>query len=196
MTSPPARVLAFGTASGLVLMSIFTVACTANTFAAWPPAAAWTVFGLAVAAAVYFLTTAVRVLRLRRDLPVESSPGAPVSGRAFGLVFAAEGVAIWLAALVLNNLGKQEHVVPVIALIVGLHFYPMARIFRRTIDLYLATWTCVVAVAGIVVLAVTDRPAAQVTAAVAVGAALATAGYGFYLARMARGLLRQDSVAV
>ncbi|KUL26905.1 hypothetical protein [Actinoplanes awajinensis] len=84
--------------------------------------------------------------------------------------------------------------VPAIALIVGLHFYPMARVFQRTIDLYLATWTTVVGLAGIVAL-VAGAPLAQVTGFVAVGAALATTAYGLYIAREAGRLIRRSRPA-
>jgi hypothetical protein len=72
---------------------------------------------------------------------------------------------------------------------VGLHFYPMARVFRRTIDLYLATWTSLVGLAGIGALAA-GAPKNPVTGLVAVGAALATTTYGVYIAREAGRLMR------
>jgi len=34
-------------------------------------------------------------------------------------------------------LGHDQYILPAIALIVGLHFYPMAKIFRRRIDYYI-----------------------------------------------------------
>ena len=88
-----------------------------------------------------------------------------------------------------------DYNLPVVVLIVGLHFYPMARIFERRIDTYLATWTCVVGLVGVVALVTTDLPVRQVWAAAAVGAALATATYGAYMVRLAGHLLGDASAA-
>jgi hypothetical protein len=51
-------------------------------------------------------------------------------GRLVGLASAAEGVAILVAVNVLINLGLGAYQLPVIAMIVGLHFVPLARIPR------------------------------------------------------------------
>src|ERR1700734_634485 len=45
-------------------------------------------------------------------------------GKIFGLVFAAEGVLIFLAVNVLNNLHLGDFAISAIAAIVGLHFLP------------------------------------------------------------------------
>ncbi|MFI5938375.1 hypothetical protein [Actinoplanes sp. NPDC051494] len=193
MTTTPPRIAVLSVAFGLLLMSLFTVAWTGNTFAAWPLPAAWTAFGVGLALAALFITTGVRLFRARRhfrtDLSADDKQVRKSTGRTFGLVFGAEGLAIWLAALILGATGNEDYIVPAIALIVGLHFYPMARIFDRRVDLYLATWTCLVALTGIVLLATTDLEAAQISAAVAIGAALATATYGLYMTRLATDLL-------
>ena len=66
----------------------------------------------------------------------------------------------------------------------------MARIFRRRLDTAIATWTCLVALVGIVLLTTTGAPVRHVHGGVAVGAALATAAYGAFMTRLAGGLLR------
>lgn len=52
-------------------------------------------------------------------------------GRTFGLIFGAEGLLIFLAVNVLNNMHLGEYAVSAIASIVGLHFLPLARLYRR-----------------------------------------------------------------
>jgi hypothetical protein len=47
--------------------------------------------------------------------------------RVVGWASAAEGVGILLAVNVLNNIGLHDAVTPAIAIIVGLHFIPIAR---------------------------------------------------------------------
>lgn len=48
-------------------------------------------------------------------------------GRLVGIASAAEGVAIFIVVNVLVNVGLRDEVAPAIALIVGLHFLPLAR---------------------------------------------------------------------
>ena len=48
-------------------------------------------------------------------------------GRLVGWASAAEGLAIFVAANVLGNSGHRDAIAPVIALIVGAHFIPLAR---------------------------------------------------------------------
>lgn len=195
----PARVAATGIAGGLFLMTVFTLAWVANTFSAWPASAAWVTMGAALIAGACFVTRAAQLLGSQRRFPTELSDADKMrrrsSGRAFGLVFAAEGLAIWLALTLLGATGHTDYNLPVVVLIVGLHFYPMARIFERRIDTYLATWTCVVGLVGVVALVTTDLPVRQVWAAAAVGAALATATYGAYMVRLAGHLLGDASAA-
>jgi MFS family permease len=48
-------------------------------------------------------------------------------GRLVGIASGGEGLAIFLAMIVLGNLGLSDYAAPVIAIIVGLHFVPLAR---------------------------------------------------------------------
>jgi len=64
-------------------------------------------------------------------------------GRLVGIWSAVEGVAIFIAANVCVNIGAQDGVVPVIAIIVGLHFLPLAR--GIPLPLYYATGAALVA---------------------------------------------------
>lgn len=48
-------------------------------------------------------------------------------GRLVGWASAAEGIAIFIAANVLVNIGRSDAIAPVVAIIVGAHFIPFAR---------------------------------------------------------------------
>jgi NADH:ubiquinone oxidoreductase subunit 6 (subunit J) len=190
----PARILARGVSSGLFLMAFFTLGWAGNTFAGWPPAVAGAVWALALLGAAWFVVRGVQLIRARPRMPepVLSDEDARLGrtiGRNFGLVFGAEFLTIFVATAVLGLTGLSDYNVPVIALIVGLHFYPLGRIFRRRIDAYVATWVAAVGVAGIVVLAATDVRPESVWSAVGLGAALGTAAYGIYFALMAGRML-------
>ena len=49
-------------------------------------------------------------------------------GRLVGIASGAEGLAIFVAANVMGNIGRSDYTGPVIAIIVGLHFLPLARL--------------------------------------------------------------------
>ena len=104
--------------------------------------------------------------------------GEKHSGKWFGIIFGAEGLGIFIAINVVINLGHADLVIPVIALVVGLHFYPLAKVFRRTIDYYLATWTSLVALIAIALIWNKIYSAPAVYAFVGIAAAMATSSYG------------------
>ncbi len=66
-------------------------------------------------------------------------------------------------------------------IIVGLHFYPMARVFKRNIDYIPATWCCIVAVFAIVFSLKDTLPDRIIIAFVGTGLALATSFYGIFI---------------
>lgn len=103
------------------------------------------------------------------------------TGKWFGIIIGAEGLLIFVGINIVINLGHADLTIPVIALIVGLHFYPLARVFRRTIDYYLATWTTIVAIIGITLILNRSYSTAAVDAFVGVGTAIATSCYGIYM---------------
>jgi hypothetical protein len=68
-------------------------------------------------------------------------------GRLVGIASGGEGLAIFLAMNVLGNLGLIDYGAPVIAIIVGLHFVPLAkwlpaRLYYGTSALLIALGIC------------------------------------------------------
>ena len=193
-TTPAPRALAHGIAGGLVLMAVFTAWWASDALFAGTRPAGVVFCVLGAAAAVVFLVQAVRLLRAGRSMPTaldaEDREHRRCGGTVFGIVFGAEGLLIGIAAGVLTGTGHGEYLLPVIALIVGLHFYPMAWVFQRRLDLWLATWTSLVGLVGIVATALQAGTRDQVRAWVGVATALATATYGTYMVRYGNRLLR------
>jgi len=68
-------------------------------------------------------------------------------GKLFGIVFAAESVLIWLCATLLAHLGLNLWIPIAIAVIVGLHFIPLARVFEVPVY-HLTGALCVMGVLG------------------------------------------------
>ena len=199
--APPPRVLATGIGSGLLLMAVFTMWWASDTFTGWPTAVAASVTAVCGLGAIVFVAHAVRLLlagrRMRTaTLATTASDRARKSdGALFGMVFGAEGVLIAIAVVVLGATGLQRFLVPTIAVIVGVHFYPMARVFRRRIDLGIATWTTLVGAAGVIAVLADAAAWPLVWSWVGAGAAIATMAYGVYMTRAVRQLLRATAGA-
>ena len=102
------------------------------------------------------------------------------SGKSYGIIFGLEGVLIAATVLLLLKFNMETYIVPAIALIVGLHFYPMAKVFNRNIDYYVATFTCIVAFIGFYMVS-RSFDQKNIHALVGTGVALATSFYGFYM---------------
>jgi hypothetical protein len=102
---------------------------------------------------IVFVAQAVKLISISKDYPkletAEDMAEGKRIGKWFGIIFGAEGLGIFLGINIVINLGHSDLVIPVIALIVGLHFYPLARVFKRTIDYWLATWSVLIALCGI-----------------------------------------------
>jgi hypothetical protein len=87
-------------------------------------------------------------------------------GRIIGAASAAEVLAMLLASSVLAKLGRVDLIAPVVAIIVGLHFLPLARGLRVPVYYLTAALLVAVGVAGTFV----QNPPAR-TLMVCVGAA-------------------------
>ena len=76
----------------------------------------------------------ISTLRAALRLPRESSPAITAARtkvtRRFGAVFSLECLCFLLANIVLLLLHHYEYLVPAILLIVGIHFFPIAALFK------------------------------------------------------------------
>ncbi len=102
--------------------------------------------------------------------------------RGIGLVNAVQTVAIVATVLVLVNLGEEFLIPSVICLIVGVHFFPLARLYDQGQYRWTGALLSVVALAGFVSSAAgTDAGATR--AVVGLGAALVLWGTSAHVAR-------------
>ncbi len=120
-------------------------------------AAAWWVAGIALGheplglAAIGPAISAVFILAAARGLPkAELDAGERKRrGRTVAWIGAVEGAAIAVAIRLLPGLGLADLVFPAVAMIVGLHFVPLARLLPMRIYYLSAVLLVLVAVAGL-----------------------------------------------
>jgi hypothetical protein len=110
----------------------------------------WLAIGLILTAlcllsAGFYLRTKVKQLPAIVASPALQKREAQ-AGRTFIIVNVIQGVAMFVAANVLINLKMAEYVSPVVALIVGLHFIPLAFSMRVPRHLVLAGLMCLLAI--------------------------------------------------
>jgi hypothetical protein len=150
------------------------------------------VFAILAAA---FIIKAVYFFSIAKRFPKSSTEADKAEGKRsgmwFGIIFGAEGLGIFIAINIVNNLGHPELDVPVIALVVGLHFYPMAKLFKRQLDYYLATWSTVIAILSIIFILNKTMTPNNVFAFLGMGLGIATASYGIYMIFNGRGMMRK-----
>jgi len=169
-------------AAGLLMMAFFTMIwATAGHFglAGRDHNAELIFFGVL---SVLFIANAIRLFSIAKQFPKlsadEDKAEGKRSGMWFGIIFGAEGLGIFIAVNIVTNIGHADLVMPVIALVVGLHFYPLAWVFKRKLDYYLATWSTLVAVCSIVFTLNKIFSADDILAFVGIGLAIATSCYG------------------
>jgi hypothetical protein len=71
--------------------------------------------------------------KLRKNMPLASNGATERVRRSFKIISVAEGVAIGVASAIAGILHRPELMAIWIAIIVGLHFLPLARIFGRPV---------------------------------------------------------------
>ncbi|MGK5044396.1 hypothetical protein ACQ4WP_00670 [Janthinobacterium sp. GB4P2] len=76
----------------------------------------------------------------------EQSPQAKRVGRLFNIVNAGQWIAIFIVGNVLKNVGLQAWFIPAVILIVGLHFFPLAWLFKARRHLAIGVALCVWAI--------------------------------------------------
>ena len=136
-----------GTAGGLFLMTLFTMMWAGMANAGLDGRDDHLVFILFAMICLIFLAYGVRLFMAAKKFPAVTTEEDRLEGKKlgkrFGIIFGIEGTAIPIACVILGVTHHDQYIVSAIALIVGLHFYPMASIFKRKIDYFIATWTCV-----------------------------------------------------
>lgn len=109
-----------------------------------------------VAITVALLIPAIILLRTTQALPADDHPESLSNEkwtmRLFYLDFYSEGAAIVLAIIICNVTNHDAYIVPVIALIVGLHFLPLAALFK--VWLYYVTGALMIVIPLVVMIAV------------------------------------------
>jgi hypothetical protein len=172
-------------ATGLLMMTVFTLVWSGIAFGGLHHTNYWPALLVFPILAILFVVNAIKLFSVAKYFPALTSTADLAEGKKtgmwFGIIFGAEGLLIFIAVNVVINIGHPDLVIPVIALVVGLHFYPLARVFKRTLDYYLATWSTLIALLAIVFVLNKTMTENSAFVFVGIGLAIATSCYGIYM---------------
>ncbi|MGG4170040.1 hypothetical protein ABEW00_21560 [Rossellomorea vietnamensis] len=139
-----------GTASGVLFMAVFgTLWSYTGVMGLQGWGSPWLLI-VALAVGLALVIGGFSLISASKGYPKGTSIHSGNDGRKmrkwFNIIFAGEGIAIGIAIAVCNAVGHTENIQIVIAIIVGLHFLPLARLFRVKIYYYTGILLCVVPV--------------------------------------------------
>ncbi len=166
-------------------MAVFTPVYAVWAIFAWPVLGA-AFFLAALAWSIYLAVQAATLIRAARPLPGEKNAYDARVERGMAIVSSIQGGLILTSVIVLAVTGLQVWILPTVALVVALHFFPMPAIFGRTIDYYLGSVMLVVAVMGLVLAGNPDVDWQLTWGVTGAGSATVTSAYGLYIVREGR----------
>ena len=147
------RAEAVGIASGVFFMALFGALwglMSTGYFSGGVKIAAFVVIGLVT---LGLAAAGGAILRQAKTLPNWQSPQEEEQGRHiatyFGLVFGAEFALIAVVAFWLSRIQAYPFIPAAVALIVGIHFFPLARLFSVPGYWITGVLLCVMALAAI-----------------------------------------------
>ena len=180
---------------GLCLMAFFTLIWAGICFGGVNATPYWFAPLIFPLFSIWFVINAVKLFKIAKYFPKLTSEAEKAEGKKmgmwFGIIFGAEGLAIFVGINIVTNLGYPDLVIPTLALVVGLHFFPLAKIFKRTVDYYLATWSTLIALCGFLFTLRHIMPVNYVMAFVGAGIGIATTCYGIYMIMAGREVIKK-----
>lgn len=143
--------------NGSIILSVFALVWAVAVPGLTSPTVEATAFAIAV-----LVTVAMVSLALRATVPPGEMRRLPADWqRRYNVIGIVEGVAIGLAVAVLIFAGRPELIPSLVCLIVGAHFFPLARLFDQRQYAWTGTSLCAIAVAGWAALVLVDSEAGR-----------------------------------
>lgn len=147
------------------------------------------ILGFIITAFLYFYFTFTKAQKTLTENTEEKTAEEKSKEKWFLIIFGLEGLGILVAKNVLMNIHHDELFISFFALAVGLHFFPLAKIFNRTFDYYMGAWTCLFAIIGIYLITQKTITVNLANVIVSLGCAIATISYGIRMINEGRKLL-------
>ena len=174
-----------GTADGLSLMILFTLIWTIIAMVAvgdWSHRSFGLIFLVIITSFVIYYFKFNRIIKPFKDkLKDEETPENKKRDKIFLIIFIIEGFLILVLKNVLVNIKMDYLFISGFALIVGLHFFPLGKLFHRKIDYYIASWITIIAILGIFMSFYRQFDQNIITAFIGFGCAIGTSIMGIFM---------------
>lgn len=125
-----------GAAFGVLMMTLFGSAWLAWGFQSMGTDSPWLIAAVTLGG-IALLVPCFAVFQIGRKAGKKAAPLTSEQkrfqrqlGQMFGIIFGAEGLLIFLAVSALSHFHLETYISTAIAAIVGLHFLPLARLYR------------------------------------------------------------------
>ncbi|MBM7554491.1 DUF7010 family protein [Thalassobacillus pellis] len=192
-----------GIATGVLFMAFFGFAWVSTGIGGLGGYGSPWLFIFSLAIGIVLVSGGCLLMITSRDLPNQVTNVEGRDGKNlrmwFNIIFAAEGIAIAIAIIVCNKTEQTEHIPLIIAMIVGLHFLPLAYLFEVKIYYFTGVFLCLVPVITWIFVPVNvawmDYQVNLYMAVVGFGSALILWGTSLAIWLMGRRLVR-DSQAI
>ena len=168
---------------GLVMMIVFTTVWTISSegfFNNSDHSIVGFVFGIII---LYQIYNCAKLKIYKKSVSASSFKSGKINGKLYFIAVAVEVIAILTVLIILVSTGNKHFIVSSIALIVGLHFLPMAKIFSRKFDYYIGFWTIIISIIGLILISKNEFDYKIVNAFVCLGCAISTSTYGFKMVK-------------
>ncbi|MDQ6601001.1 DUF7010 family protein [Bacillus salipaludis] len=135
-----------GTASGVMFMAFFgTVWADVGIGGLQGLGSIWLlILAIFIGAALFF--SGIALIRSSKNLNSTNARGSRDVDKWFNIVFATEFVLIIIAAIICNSVGHFDWFFPIMAIIVGVHFLPLAYLFQVRAYYVTGTLLCLLAI--------------------------------------------------
>jgi hypothetical protein len=176
---------------GLILMIIFTATWSLLAeyfFHASDYYLTGIFFGIVL---IYFIFAYFSLNGSKRELPKIVEIKNPQKEKMYWIILALEGIGIFVTNVVLTNIGRENLFISCFALIVGLHFIPLAKVFERKFDYYIGFWTISVAILGLILTLRQTFDQNLINAFVCTACAISTTAYGIKMVTDANNVVRE-----
>ncbi|MEZ4863704.1 MAG: hypothetical protein R3C14_20450 [Caldilineaceae bacterium] len=153
--APNGRVALRSIGSGVIFLALFGVLWAEVGIGGLQGLGAPWFSVVALALGLLLLVGGIALLLASRRLPAPTTPAAIQERRRrrqwFPIIFAAEFILIAIAGLVCRALNRLDLFLPLIMLIVGLHFFPLAALFHVKNYYVVGALLCLVAILTLLV---------------------------------------------
>nr|WP_246476414.1 hypothetical protein [Salicibibacter cibi] len=135
-----------GTASGVMFMAFFgTVWANVGIGGLQESASIWILI-LAILIGTVLFCSGISLIKGSRNLSNTNVHSSKNVDKWFNIIIAAEFVLIIIAAFVCNAIGQFDWFFPIMAIIVGIHFLPLAYLFQVKTYYITGTLLCLLAI--------------------------------------------------